>query len=188
MIESKIDINKVFKEGFDVSHVNAGVSALASKRLSRLLTPPEKRIDLNVSDLKPPLNTVISDVEESMMEVLRLFAHSPSSVEKRISAFKMSNGEQLELKNVQWLQPALGMALLMPGDREKAFVVSKHQFNDEGGVSSTDELAAIAEDPKRITIIVFNAASMLFSWSIPPNSDTHDQNLMTILFEEIRHV
>lgn len=186
MLESNIDINKVFKEGFDIALIDSGISALSNQRFCRLISQTDAEVDIH--NLRPPADTLINEIESHLMGALKLFAERPGVIKKRISVFRIAPDENLKLEGLQWLQPSLGVILLMPESREIAVKAYKNNFSKSDTLREQIEVAAISSHPKKITAIVFNPSSMLFSWKAPRNKAENDQILITVLFGEIEHV
>lgn len=187
MIDGNIDTNAVFKKGFDTALIDPGISSLTRKRLDRLIPKSNCEIDVTINDLRNPIDGLLSEIESHLMGVLKLFTETPGSIKKRIKAFRVHPEEEQVFESLQWLQPALGVVLLMPGDRKDAFMISKHN-GLEGSLREEIELTSIDTDATKIKVVAFNAASMIFSWNIPKNSTNEDQILLSILFEEISDV
>lgn len=188
MIEKNININKVFKEGFDVCHIDSGISSLSKQRILRLIRDDSDNVSPSFDELLPPVNGLLNEIEKHLMGVLKFFADKPGSIGKRINIHRVRPGQGRKFESLQWLQPAIGVALLMPEERESSFRISRIRFSKEGHQRCKKEIALISSHPKKIKVVVFNASSMIFSWEAPVNEGKKDQILLSILFEELTDV
>lgn len=188
MIEHSIDINKVYKSGFDTALVDSGISVLSKKRINRMFGDNQDCITIYEDSVMPPLSNLLSDIDSILKKALNLFAENPGRFKKSMNAHKIAPNQSFKLENLQYLQPAIGAILIMPGNSGEAIKISKIHYDAAGEPIQHESIKSIYSDPRKINMVVFNPSSMIFAYEVPVNKETESVDILTILFEEISHV
>lgn len=186
MIQEKINIGEVFEKGIFVTYIEKGVSSLLSKRLKRIDSKKTDLLNLTYKQLELPLNIITDAIEEDLKDVLKLFSSS-SEIKKRIQILDVEPSSYLHLEDLQFLQPAIGVLVIPPGNSKDRFRVKKIKYDDKG--RDVARLNILDEQSKnsRSTLVIFDSSSIAYHW-ILENNDQQTKKFMLILFEEIDFV
>lgn len=184
MIENKTDINKIFKEGFSVTYVDKGISALFKKRVERIKSDQLNIRSIDKSEIRPPINNIVESIQLELYDVLKLFSQNPNKILKNFKLIETKSGKEQQLDNLQAKQPAVACALIPPGDQEDYFKVFKVLYDSSGKEIKREVIKSIENEKEKATIIFFNASSLLYRWSIENKSNETSKSIL-VLFEEL---